>query len=98
MIGCWTANVFARRVSENDPSAIVIDEVAAQCLVLTAAPLSPAYFIAGFLLFRLTDILKPWPASWADQSVKGGFGIMLDDIFAGVYAWALLYGVAILFG
>ena len=98
VIGCWTATVFARRVSEADPGAIVIDEVAAQCLVLTAAPLNPAYFVAGFALFRLTDILKPWPASWADQSLKGGVGIMLDDIFAGAYAWALLYGIVILLG
>lgn len=98
VIGCWTSSVFARRVSENDPGPIVIDEVAAQCLVLTAAPLSPAFFIAGFVLFRLTDILKPWPASWADQSIKGGVGIMLDDIFAGAYAWALLYGIVILLG
>ena len=96
LVGCWTASVFARRVSENDPAAIVIDEVAAQCLVLTAAPLGPGYFLAGFALFRLTDILKPWPASWADQSLKGGVGIMLDDIFAGAYAWALLYGIVIL--
>lgn len=98
LIGCWSATVFARRVSESDPSAIVIDEVAAQCLVLTAAPLSPGYFIGGLVLFRLTDILKPWPASWADQSLKGGVGIMLDDIFAGAYAWALLYGIVILLG
>ena len=93
LIGCWSAEIYARRTNEDDPGTIVIDEVAAQCLVLTAVPTTPAYFMAAFLAFRLTDILKPWPASWADRSVKGGFGIMLDDIFAGLYAWALMYGV-----
>lgn len=96
LIGCWSSGVYARRTNDTDPGAIVIDEVAAQCLVLTAAPLSLGYFFAAFVLFRITDILKPWPASWADQNVKGGFGIMLDDIFAGIYAWALLYGLVLL--
>ena len=93
LIGCWSSEIYARRTNDDDPGTIVIDEVAAQCLVLTAVPATPAYFLAAFVVFRLTDILKPWPASWADKSVKGGFGIMLDDILAGTYAWALMYGV-----
>ena len=93
LIGCWSSEIYARRTNEEDPGTIVIDEVAAQCLVLTAVPTIPAYFLAAFAAFRITDILKPWPASWADRSIKGGFGIMIDDIFAGFYAWALMYGV-----
>jgi phosphatidylglycerophosphatase A len=93
LIGCWSAGVYARRTNDDDPSSIVIDEVAAQCLVLTAVPATPAYFVVAFAAFRFTDIVKPWPASWADRSVKGGFGIMLDDILAGLYAWALMYGI-----
>jgi phosphatidylglycerophosphatase A len=93
LIGCWSSGIYARRTNEDDPGTIVIDEVAAQCLVLTAVPAAPAYFLAAFVAFRLADILKPWPASWADRSVKGGFGIMLDDILAGIYVWALMYGV-----
>ena len=93
LIGCWSAGVYARRTNENDPGTIVIDEVAAQCLVLTAVPASPAYFAIAFIAFRIADIFKPWPASWADRSIKGGFGIMLDDIFAGAYAWALMYAI-----
>jgi len=96
LVGCWSSGIYARRTNDDDPGTIVIDEVAAQCLVLTAVPATPAYFMAAFLAFRLTDILKPWPASWADRSVKGGFGIMLDDIFAGIYAWALMYGIVLL--
>ena len=64
--------------------------------MLTAVPPTAAYFLGAFVAFRLADILKPWPASWADRSVKGGFGIMLDDLFAGIYAWALMYGVVLL--
>jgi phosphatidylglycerophosphatase A len=48
------------------------------------------WIVAGFVLFRVFDVWKPWPASWADRSVKGGFGTMLDDVIAGVYAAAVL--------
>ena len=96
LVGCWTSGIFARRTSDSDPASIVIDEVAAQCLVLSAVPQSPAYYLAACAVFRLTDILKPWPASWVDQTMKGGIGIMLDDIFAGAYAWALMYGIYLL--
>ena len=96
IIGCWSASIFARRTSDSDPGSIVIDEVAAQCLVLTAVPATLEYYAAACAMFRLTDILKPWPASWADRAIKGGFGIMLDDIFAGIYAWALMYGIYLL--
>jgi phosphatidylglycerophosphatase A len=54
--------------------------------------------LAGFLLFRLLDILKPWPISWVDRRVHGGVGIMLDDILAGIAAWGLLHGLVWLFG
>jgi phosphatidylglycerophosphatase A len=65
---------------------VVIDEVAAQWLVLAAAPPHLLAYAAGFVLFRIADIVKPWPASWADRAVHGGLGIMLDDILAAVYA------------
>ena len=96
LIGCWSAGVYSRRTNEEDPGSIVIDEVAALCLVLTAAPAKPGYFLVAFVLFRIADILKPWPASWADRSIKGGFGIMFDDVLAGVYVWAVLYGIVLI--
>jgi len=67
-------------------------------LVLAIAPLNWRYFLTAFILFRLADIIKPWPVSWADRSVKGGLGIMLDDLFAALYAAASLYGLMVLFG
>ena len=53
-------------------------------------------YAAGFLLFRVADILKPWPVSWADRRLKGGAGIMVDDIFAAIYAGAALLVMATL--
>jgi phosphatidylglycerophosphatase A len=84
--GWWAAAVVARASAIKDPGAIVIDEVAAQWLVLLAAPPAPLPYALAFLLFRIFDICKPWPARWADRHVKGGLGIMLDDLFAAVYA------------
>jgi phosphatidylglycerophosphatase A len=84
--GCWAAGTMAKASGVRDPAAIVIDEVAAQWLVLLPAPLDPLPYAAAFLLFRLFDIWKPWPVGWADCRVHGGLGIMLDDLFAAVYA------------
>ena len=73
-----------------DPRFVVIDEIAAQWLVLLAAPLDPRAYAAAFLLFRVFDILKPWPIRWIERRVPGGLGIMVDDIGAAIYAVVLL--------
>ena len=78
----------------HDHGGIVWDEFAGYFITMIAAPPGWIWIVVGFVLFRLFDIFKPWPASWADRSIKGGFGIMLDDIFAGAYAWALMYAIA----
>jgi phosphatidylglycerophosphatase A len=85
-IGWWAASIVAEASGTEDPGAIVIDEVAGQWLALVPAPLDPLAYALAFLLFRLFDIWKPWPAGWADRHVKGGLGIMLDDLLAAVYA------------
>lgn len=97
LVGVATSTIYARRTNDKDPGAIVIDEVVGQLLVLSIAPLNWSYFLTSFVLFRITDIFKPWPASWADRSVSGGFGIMLDDLFAAGYAAAILFGLITLF-
>jgi phosphatidylglycerophosphatase A len=84
--GCWASGVICRSVGSQDPGAIVIDEVAAQCLVLAVTPPSLPAYAAGFVLFRIADIVKPWPVNWADRAIHGGFGVMLDDVLAAVYA------------
>jgi phosphatidylglycerophosphatase A len=90
----WAAATGAARASRSsDPGWIVIDEVAGQWLTLAVAPLDPLAYVLGFALFRAMDILKPWPVSLADRHVPGGFGIMLDDMLAGLYAAAALAGL-----
>lgn len=86
VIGIWASQVYVANNRVQDPGEVVVDEVAAQLLTLAAVPLSLFSLIAGFLLFRLFDIVKPWPVSWADQKVKGGLGVMLDDLLAAGYA------------
>ena len=91
--GCWAAGAVARESGISDPGAVVIDEVAGQWLVLLAAPFNPAAWALAFLLFRLFDIWKPWPVRWADRRIKGGFGIMLDDILAAACAVAVMAAI-----
>ncbi len=88
--GVWASNALLAAGAGDDPGYIVIDEIAAQILVLAFAPLAPLPYLAGFVLFRLFDVTKPWPVGWADRAVKGGFGVMLDDLLAAVYAGGLL--------
>ncbi len=90
-LGVWASNAVLARGGGSDPGYIVIDEIAAQILVLAVAPLAPLPYLAGFVLFRLFDIAKPWPVGWADRAVKGGLGVMLDDLLAAAYAAAILY-------
>lgn len=89
-IGIWaTGRVIGGSVGD-DPGQVVIDEIAGQWLTLLFVHLDPMLFLAGFLLFRIADILKPWPVSWADRAVGGALGVMLDDLLAAIYAGAVL--------
>lgn len=89
-IGLWSCTFSSMYFSEEDPQAIVIDEVAGQGLALIFCPPSVLLVVLGFIYFRIFDIKKPWPVSWADKSLGGPMGIMLDDIFAGLYALIFL--------
>jgi phosphatidylglycerophosphatase A len=94
-IGVWAAGVVIEKLGVEDPGVVVWDEFVGQWLALVPLVVAPrhwAWVVAAFLLFRLFDIWKPWPASWADRGVKGGFGAMLDDVIAGAYA-ALALGL-----
>lgn len=98
LVGVWAAGRYANEIGLTDPSAVVIDEVAGQWLTLLVVPNDLILYGLGFVLFRMFDIFKPWPVSWADQKIKGGFGIMFDDILAGVYAGVILFGIRYWFG
>lgn len=91
-VGIWAGGLYASKLGVGDPGPVVIDEVAGQWLTLALVPLDPLLWIAGFFLFRAADIIKPFPANWADRSLKGGIGIMTDDLIAGLYAMLVLWG------
>jgi phosphatidylglycerophosphatase A len=96
--GWWATGSFAQARGVPDPGEVVVDEIVGQWLVLLVAPFNPLAWITGFLLFRLFDIWKPWPVRWADRYVKGGLGIMLDDILAAGYALLVLAAAATIVG
>lgn len=93
------------KYTKHDPSIIIIDEVVGQLLTfsLVANKLVDNLnawwaYIIGFFLFRFFDIVKPQPAKWADQKVLNAWGVMLDDVFAGIYAAILLYVISLYVG
>jgi phosphatidylglycerophosphatase A len=88
-IGIPAATRFARATGAKDPQQVVIDEVAGQLLTLAGAPLGWKPLLAGFVLFRAFDILKPWPIRRLEK-LPEGVGIVMDDLGAGVYAWVVL--------
>ena len=91
-LGVWASARYCAVTEQPDSGEVVIDEVAGQWLALVfAAPDNPWHFLAAFLLFRFFDIVKLWPASWAQDQLPGGWGVMMDDIVAGLYAAAALY-------
>ena len=89
---------ISSHVDDRYDGRIVIDEVAGQWLALIPLPLDPGLYLLAFLAFRLFDILKPWPVGWADRRLPGAFGIMADDLLAGLYAGGLVFGVSLMFG
>jgi len=89
VVGVWAAGVTARQVGSPDPSVVIIDEVAGQMLTLALLGPSLGLAVAGFFLFRILDIVKPWPARRLEL-LPGGLGIMADDLLVAVYGQVLL--------
>lgn len=94
LAGIWAGGRYAEERGLADPGAVVIDEVAGQWIALVPALLNPWMILLAFLAFRLFDIVKPWPVGWLDRELKGGLGIMADDVLAGVYGAVVVLGVA----
>lgn len=88
-IGIWASGRVERRLGRKDPQIVVIDEVAGVLVTWIAAPPTTRALVVGFVAFRVFDQLKPWPARAAER-LKGGAGIMLDDVAAGVWGGALV--------
>lgn len=98
VLGFFVAGSAEKLLDTPDAGCIVIDEILGVLITLTAAPTHPLAWLVGFLLFRLFDIAKPFPVSWVDRHIGGGLGIMLDDVVAGLFAFAALQGIWILAG
>lgn len=98
LIGCWLCGKTGDALGKHDHSAIVWDEIVAMAIVLEFTPAHWIWWIVAFLLFRLFDIIKPWPVSLADNAhgsspFTGGLFVMLDDILAALYAIAAIIGL-----
>ena len=91
LVGVASAGAAEKILDRGDPGVVVIDEIVGVLIALTAVPLHPAAAFAGFALFRLFDIAKPFPVGWVDRHLHGGLGIMLDDVVAGLYALLVLH-------
>jgi phosphatidylglycerophosphatase A len=94
--GIWLCEETAKDLGVHDHGGIVWDEFVGMWLTLFLAPPQWFWLLIGFVLFRLLDILKPWPIKWADKRVEGGLGIMLDDVLAGIMAALCLQALTIL--
>lgn len=84
LTGSWICGYAAKKLQVHDHSGIVYDEVAGFLITMFMVPESWTLMLVGFLLFRFFDAVKPWPISWFDKNVDGGFGIMFDDVVAGI--------------
>ena len=82
---CWVADVADRELEEHDSGKIVIDEIVGFLVAMAAMDASLSRLFLAFFLFRLFDIVKPPPASFFDEKVPGGIGVVLDDVCAGLY-------------
>ena len=96
ILGIWLCGRTAAEIGVHDHGGIVWDEFVGYWLTMFMAPAGWVWILAGFVFFRLFDILKPWPVKWVDSRVKGGLGIMLDDVIAGIIAALCIQAVRML--
>jgi phosphatidylglycerophosphatase A len=95
LVGLWTSGRVEEVWRIKDPKAVVIDEIVGMWIALLFVPYQLPYFVASFVLFRLFDVVKPFPAKEAER-LSGGWGIMLDDVIAGLYAGVTVSAVNLL--
>ena len=90
VFGILVCEQASKKLDVHDFGGIVWDEIAGFLITMIGLPFSWHSLLAGFVLFRLFDIVKPWPIKWLDKHVEGGLGIMMDDVLAGVFAALIL--------
>ncbi len=91
IIGVWAAGIYGAADNAHDSSSIVVDEVVGQWIALMTMPSSLLGYVVAFAAFRFYDVIKPWPVDYVDKRVKGGWGVMLDDVLAGLYALIVVF-------
>jgi phosphatidylglycerophosphatase A len=89
-VGSFAAGEAEKILDTRDPGSVVIDEIVGMLITMVAVPMTPLTMALGFALFRIFDIVKPFPVNFFDQRFHGGLGIMLDDVVAGIYSLAIL--------
>ncbi|WP_257252367.1 MULTISPECIES: phosphatidylglycerophosphatase A [unclassified Endozoicomonas] len=94
VLGVWLCGKTSKDLGVHDHPGIVWDEFVGYWITMLAAPSGWEWVLAGFILFRIFDIWKPWPIGWLDKKVHGGLGIMIDDIVAGIFALIFLQVIA----
>ncbi|BFM14142.1 phosphatidylglycerophosphatase A [Maricurvus nonylphenolicus] len=94
-VGVYLCGKTADDLGVHDHPGIVWDEFVGYWITMLLAPAGWSWVIIGFILFRIFDVLKPWPIRWLDKHVHGGLGIMIDDVLAGVFAWLVMQGLAL---
>lgn len=93
-VGIWaTKRILKNSGEDSDPQIVVVDEVVGMWIALIPALANPIHLVLAFILFRIFDALKPWPVSFFDQKVPGAYGVMFDDVAAGIMAAICLIGV-----
>jgi phosphatidylglycerophosphatase A len=92
LVGVWASHRAERHFGREDPGPVVIDEVAGQIATLFLVGGGAGALLLGFVVFRVLDIVKPWPAN-ALEALPGGWGIMADDLMAGLYGWGIMFGM-----
>lgn len=98
IVGVWLCDRTSKDMQVHDHPGIVWDEFVGYWITMLFAPQGWVWIVVGFALFRFFDILKPWPIKWLDEKVHGGFGIMIDDVLAGIFALGGLQLIAYYFG
>ncbi|MEZ5503909.1 MAG: phosphatidylglycerophosphatase A [Halioglobus sp.] len=91
LLGIWICDAASRQLQVHDHPGIVWDEFVGYWITMWAVPPTWTWIIAGFVVFRVLDIVKPWPVSVLDRKVRGGLGIMIDDVLAGALACLTLH-------
>ena len=92
IMGTWSSDRYSKRIEKKDPQEVVIDEVAGMWISMCALPTD--YGLPAFVLFRIIDIVKPFPVNFAEK-LPGGIGIMADDIVGGIMTWLILYAIKV---